>query len=1232
MNLKPAVNPERCSTASITGLHGSTILTAYFRRALCSVSPLENHQSINQFNQPAYRILIICFANESACCERREQTYYNSVYIIMGAEKENVSHGCKDACCGDAARDHSAESNAAGHGGHSGNGAGSSSDLANINHCSSGAETPTQAKSEHDDDCCKPKDHDVHHSQADNCCSTSQHKAVPDAHAGIGEHADAGNSSTIESDCCKDGQDERCDTSCLDRLAQRECEEDFMAVHQKQSDGKGKATECHTVKEGEACEDHLRATFDRWAATLEELGCLCRSLIALGQKSCCVSQGNASAGEKRGSKAQSAKPARTGFVKTFHVEPSEFVGKAGRGAKGPVVSARCCNDEHDDHDDHESHDTDSVHISNSCGDTCCSGEEHGVSEKTDTIAVHETLRSDLEKGRDDSEHVILSVSGMTCSGCESKLKRMLEKVVGVKHLKTSLALSRAEFDYNFASGSIDDVLKHLGRTTEFRYERLLNGGTSIDVIPAGDVSQFLAEKWPDGVTDMSKLDDNSVSIAFDASVVGARDLIQKGWDIAPTLAPPRSDPALEAGNKHVQRTGYMTFLSAILTIPVLVLTWAPLPENDIAYGSASLALATLVQVLIAGPFYPTALKGLIFSRIIEMDLLIVLSTSTAYIFSVISFAYLVAGQPLSTGQFFETSTLLVTLIMVGRYVSALARQKAVESISFRSLQISNAIIVDSVTKQENEIDVRLLQYGDVFKVVPESKIPTDGTVISGSSEVDESMLTGESRPVEKHTKSNVIAGSINGSGALVVRLTRLPSENTISTIAGLVDQAKLSKPKIQDMADHVASYFVPVIIGLVIITFSTWIAIGIVVRKESATDATINAITYGITVLIVSCPCAIGLAVPMVIIIASGVAAEKGVIFKSADSIEVAYRTSHVVFDKTGTLTQGKLSVVREVDMGNDWNISSSLLLGLVGDIKHPVSAAVSVYLKAKGVNASTMLSQKSLVGKGVEGTTPNSVLRAGNSHWLGLSTHPQVQPLLSQGYTVMCFTINDVLSAVFALQDSLRPEASDTIAILQNRKISVHVISGDDDGAVRSIASQLSIPSGNVRSRCTPADKQQYIRQLLDTRPSKPSRVSWFLPSSSSSSSNPGANPPSVIFCGDGTNDAIALAQSTIGISLNSSTTGTGTDVAKSAADVILMRPDLSRILTMISVSKAAVNRIKFNFAWCVVYNVFAILLGAGAFVNARIPPEFAGLGELVSVVPVIGAAVMLKWGRGYE
>ncbi|KAI4663739.1 uncharacterized protein J4E78_004157 [Alternaria triticimaculans] len=815
--------------------------------------------------------------------------------------------------------------------------------------------------------------------------------------------------------------------------------------------------------------------------------------------------------------------------------------------------------------------------------------------------------TDIEKGGVVREHVAISVSGMTCTGCETKLQRTLGSLNYVSKLQTSLVLARVELDINTNLATADDVVKHLHRTTEFKCEIVSNQGCSLDLVCSGDPSAWINGQWPEGVLDVRRLGKQTIRVDYDAKIIGARDLMGDEWSQSLQLAPPCPDSSLEAGSRHVRNMGLLTLLSAILTIPVLVMAWAPLPEREIAYGSASLALATIVQVVIAGPFYPKALKALVFSKVIEMDLLIVLSTSAAYIFSVVSFGFLVSGKPLSTGEFFETSTLLVTLIMVGRWVASLARQKAAESISIRSLQTPTALLVDDA--EEREIDARLLQYGDIFKVAPDSRIPTDGTVISGSSEIDESMLTGEAQPAEKHARSAVIAGTINGSGTLTVRLTRLPGDNTITTIAGMVDEAKLSKPKIQEIADTVASYFVPVVVALTIITFVIWVAIGVAIRHQSGSEATIEAITYAITVLIVSCPCAIGLAVPMVIVIASGVAAKRGVVFKTAGSIEVAYKTTDVVFDKTGTLTAGKLAVVREeyAEVGGE---AKALLLGLLQNIKHPVSAAIATHLASQGSSALTVPDAKVVTGKGVEGTINGQKLRAGNSRWLELSDDPRVRSMLSEGLTTVCFTVDNALVAVFGLQDTLRPDAASTIDHLRRSGISVHILSGDDDGAVKAIAAQLNVSEHTVRSRCSPADKQTYIKDLLATPSTTPSTGK--------------SRKPIVMFVGDGTNDAVALAQATIGVHVSS-----GTDIAQSAADVVLVRPSLSGVLNIINVSRKAIHRVAFNFGWSFVYNTFAVLLGAGAFVHARIPPEFAGLGELVSVLPVVLAAVLLKWSK---
>ncbi|PTB74191.1 heavy metal translocatin [Trichoderma longibrachiatum ATCC 18648] len=1031
-----------------------------------------------------------------------------------------------------------------------------------------------------EDDCCAPRP-----SCNKSCCSIKE-RPCPDDEP--------------KPDCCKGKSSPCCDQTCLDRLALRECE----GLEPGHGDTSKSSSSCSRGRNGKACEGHSRKIRDTYMEKLEALGCICRALIALGQESCCNLRRRSTGGSVR-NRSIKARSRRS-------VDSCCPSGDNGRNCCSSKKLAAPCGKRKDTDDRSVKANASSVAIS--CADSCCDESRPNRSIRESTKVFSDTVRDvDVEKtgfSGDEKEHVILSISGMTCTGCETKLVRSLGTLPSVKNLKTSLVLSRAEFDLVGSAVSVVDVIKHLERTTEFGCERISNQGSSLDiVVPAGGAAAFVNQPWPDGVTEMKVVDAETVNVRFDAETVGARDLIESGWGDTPIrLAAARLDPSLEAGKRHVRHIGYMTLLSAGLTIPVLVMAWAHLPEHELAYSSASLALATLVQFIIAGPFYPKALKALVFSRVIEMDLLIVLSTSAAYIFSVVSFAYLASGHPLSTGQFFETSTLLVTLIMVGRWVAALARQKAVASISIRSLQNPTAVIVTD--EGDKEIDARLLQYGDVLKIAPDTRVPTDGTVISGSSEVDESMMTGESMPVEKHAGSSVIAGTVNNSGMLHVRLTRLPGNNTISAVAGMVDEAKLSKPRIQAVADRVASYFVPVVVAITIAVFCIWIAVGIRVRGLPGSEATIQAVTYAITVLIVSCPCAIGLAVPMVVVIASGVAAERGVVFKSAESLEVAYKTSHVVFDKTGTITEGKLTVAQEWYADGDQTITKSLLLGLVESIKHPVSAAMALHLKGQGVSPASISNAKALTGKGVEGVADASglALRAGNSRWLCLESHPAAQSMLSHGYTVFGLTIGDSVAAIFGLQDSIRSDAASTVQTLLDHGISVHMLSGDDDGAVRSVAAQLRIAEANVRSRYTPADKQAYVQSLLQG------------PANSAKSKH-----PVVIFCGDGSNDAVALAQATIGIHMNEQ----GTEIAQSAADVVLMRPSLAGVLAVIAVSKKAMRRVAFNFGWSFVYNLFAVLLAAGAFVDARIPPEYAGLGELVSVLPVVAAATLLRLSR---
>lgn len=822
---------------------------------------------------------------------------------------------------------------------------------------------------------------------------------------------------------------------------------------------------------------------------------------------------------------------------------------------------------------------------------------------TETLVARVTGTDDIdiEKGRFQAEHVVLSVRGMDCTGCEKKLSRSLASFPAISNVKTSLVLSQAEFDLSGSHlGDYANIIKTIEKMTGFTCTKMIQSGQELDMTVRGNVQDFALEKdFPLGITDLTILDKGTIRVNYDPKIIGARELVADPFFRSAELAP-AIRPQMASGRAHVRVMLVRMAMSALLTIPVLVLAWATLPAHRILYGAISLALATIVQIAIAGHLYTGALKALIFSRVVEMDLLIVLSTGTAYLYSVIAYAYLVVGKPLWTGEFFETSTLLVTLIMVGRAVSALARQGAVESIFIESMQQPTALLIDPESHQEQEIDARLLQYEDTFKVLPDSSIVTDGVVTSGSTEVDESMITGEATLVEKRPGSSVIAGSINHSGTLTVRLTRLPGENTIVAMESMVDEAISSKPRVQEIADRVASYFVPLIFTIAAMVFVVWVAIGTAVRHQSATTACVAAMIYAMSALVVSCPCAIGLAVPLVVAIAGGVAAKHGIVFKSAETIEIARNVSHVIFDKTGTLTQGKLSVVaREYPKGGADSLAP-MLLGLTTNSKHPVSAAVAAHIKALGFRPVEVENVASVAGSGTEAAWNGRIIRAGNPYWLGFEDSPVVRKFLFLGLTTFCVSVDGEFVAAFGLQDTLRPDAIQTVHELKKRSVQVSIVSGDNEEAVKSVAGLLDIPESHLRFRCSPADKQAYVREML-------------VPENSI-----------VMFCGDGTNDAVALSQANIGMHMSG-----GTDIARSAADAVLVRPSLSGILSLMDLSKAFYRRVVLNFIWAFAYNVSAILLAAGVFRHAQIPLQYAGLGEIVSVLPVIAIAMQLKWTR---
>ena len=910
-----------------------------------------------------------------------------------------------------------------------------------------------------------------------------------------------------------------------------------------------------------ACQSHLESAFKKYASYLEIGRCICRSV--LGPQEICCSQ------ERRKSALQNEANSR--YFKISGDRPS------------PQMAAKCASK--------PTGISTSVPVARPDGYPFESDHEGGC-------AVTNQLQ-DVEKAeRSTATHVSINISGMTCTSCAKKGMNILNQMQGVMHPQINFITSSGEFDIG-SQVEAYQIISQFERETGFKCNQIMQDNQEIGFLMSKSEAQQLKARMPVGVHSISKANSTSYRVKFDPTLISARTVLS----LVPSekLAPPRNDGILASDRKRLHQMMWSTALAATLTVPVVVLGWS---HTSVPYSTRSVVsfvLATCVQAIAVPEFYVGALKSAIYSRVIEMDMLVVMSITAAYGYSVIAFALTHDGYALEQKEFFETSTLLITLVLAGRLVSVLARMRAINAVSVKSLQAESALLVNQV-REACELDARLLQYDDSILVPPHTRVVTDGKIISGFGDIDESMVTGESIPTAKGPGDPVIAGTINGSSPLTIRLTRLPGKNSITDIADLVQNALNTKPRTQELADMVASWFVPTVVAISIVVFVIWLLIALKIQKKDGGGSVGLALTYGIAVLAISCPCALGLAVPMVLIIAGGIAAKSGIIIKHATATERAYRTTDVVFDKTGTLTTGLLEVVEEY-YGPilQPNKAKALVLSTVRDNGHPVSSAVAEWLKGEK-ETPALENIQSISGAGLQAVWKGKVVKAGNPYWLGIDTHTEIAQFIQRGMTILGITLGPDLVAAYGLKSTLRSEAPAVIHELSRREITCHIVSGDGPRAVEDVALALGINEATTASRQTPSNKRAYVQNLLNDQHK------------------------TILFCGDGTNDAIAIAQAHIGVQIGSSS---ASHLSRDIASVVLT--GLDGIPLLLDLSKSAVLRIRLNFIWAGVYNFFAILLAAGAFVNARVSPAYAGLGEVVSVLPVVLVAVSLM-GFSYK
>ncbi|EEH06861.1 cation transport ATPase [Histoplasma capsulatum G186AR] len=888
---------------------------------------------------------------------------------------------------------------------------------------------------------------------------------------------------------------------------------------------------------------------------------------------------------------------------------------------------------------------------------------------------------DIEKGNVDKLYVLsLGVVGMTCTGCETKLRNLLNSYVGVSLVRTSFMLNRADLVYDSCIVSDPtEITSRIKKVTGFTCTILRTGLAATDVagerirIRNLDLKGLDILQRIDGVSHVVPLRDGTYETFYNPQTIGVRDMLD--MINAPTdtyrrghaeLAPDSSSEeiAQATAKSHWLWLAGRTIVAAIFTIPVLVFAWAPVARyapfpKQTSFVCSSLVLATVVQLL-AIPIYKHAFRSLIYQKEIDMDVLVVLSITSAYIYSVVSFALeirLSTAQTVLGHPIFETSSLLITLILLGRLMAAWVRRKAQNAIKLGTSQQKSALVVRKASPKSNPdagaflglgdnqpelIDSSLLHYGDIIQGKASENIVTDGIVVSGSAEIDEAHITGEHEPVIRSRKAYVYAGSTIINGQINYRVTRLVSENTLSIVKRFVSTAASSRTRTLERADLTASYLTPIILAVACIAFLIWAFVNRFVRNWSSTESAVNALTHAIAILAISCPCALALAVPMVLTVASTVGTKKGVLFKAGAALETGCKITDVVFDKTGTLTSGELAVLCETlfceESGQTCQEISRMAATVTRGNRHPVSLAITQYVASNygqtNNTPSPEVDSKIIIGKGVEITTEKgTTLKGGSPSWLGVETHPKVKELLDASLTTFCVARNDTLLAVYGLTSTIRPEAAAVLQKLHSKRITTHLLSGDNPLAVRAVAAFLNFNTANVHSLCQPDSKAAYIRDLQTTSMVTPPPPPPLGPRSLFSFFRlPRLRPPpssqrKVLFIGDGTNDAPALTQADLGICMTNAT-----DIAADAADVGILSGSLDGLLAFLDLSQQATRRIQLNIAWAVLYNVFAVLFAAGAFEAAgfRIEPSYAGAGEIVSLLPVVLVSLSLSlWGR---
>ena len=807
---------------------------------------------------------------------------------------------------------------------------------------------------------------------------------------------------------------------------------------------------------------------------------------------------------------------------------------------------------------------------------------------------------------------VFKIQGMTCASCASVIEKAVSSLAGVISAQVNFGAETLLVEYDEEKVSPKDMAKTV---KDVGYQLLVpevpaskEGKSFLSLKVVGMDSPHCAMVVEKAIKTLpgiekAEVDYNNtrVKVIFDSRKVREPQIKKviedSGYKTISETSEAEDVLSQEKKEREKELSGLKkkVVIGAALSIPIFLGSfpeWFPFVPKILTSFFLLFVLTTPVQFWVGSRFY-RGLLVLVKYRTADMNTLIAMGTLSAYLYSSAvtffpEFFRFLGGEP---KIYFDTSAIIITLILFGRYLELLAKGRVSEAIKkLMKLGAKTARIVDD--GKEKEVPVEEVQVGDIILVKPGEKIPVDGEVLEGRSSVDESLVTGESMPVTKELGSKVIGSTINLSGRLQFKATKVGKETLLAQIIKMVEQAQASKAPIQRLADLVSSYFVPIVIIIAFLTFAVWLFFG-------PAPAFIFALVNFVAVLIIACPCALGLATPLAIMIGTGNAAQRGVLIKDAATLEIAHKIKAIILDKTGTLTKGRPELTDIIALDGERKEILQLAASLEQYSEHHLARPILEQARAEKLKLFEVKNFEAVAGKGVKSDL-GAVGNRGLMKDLNLSladTEQDMAQLESEGKTVVILASANKIKGLIAIADTLKNESAKTVRALEKKGIEVWLITGDNEKVARAIAQQVGIK--NIMAEVLPQEKAEKVKALQKTG-------------------------KLVAMAGDGINDAPALAQADLGIAM-----GEGTDIAMESAEITLMRGDLTLIPEMIALSRRTLTIIKQNLFWAFFYNVAFIPVAAGVlypFFGILLNPIFAAAAMAFSSLSVVLNSLRLK------